>query len=93
MRRRNLFGMFAGGLLALGPAAMMVPAASAQPAPAPNCSVSSVAGTVSTAAAAEGAHLVANPCGLEIVPTPVARAVWDDTQPGQSPVAVEAPRN
>ena len=63
--RRGLFGMFAGGLLAFGSAAIIVPVASAQPAPgpapAPDCSASSVAGTVSTAAASEGAYLTANP--------------------------------
>ncbi|MEW5811089.1 MAG: hemophore-related protein [Actinomycetota bacterium] len=63
--RRGLFGMFAGGLLAFGSAAIIAPVASAQPAPgpapAPDCSASSVAGTVSTAAASEGAFLTANP--------------------------------
>lgn len=63
--RRGLFGMFAGGLLAFGSAAIIAPVASAQPAPgpapAPDCSASSVAGTVSTAAASEGAYLTANP--------------------------------
>ncbi|MCV7071472.1 heme-binding protein [Mycobacterium rufum] len=57
--------MFAGGLLAFGSAAIIAPVASAQPAPgpapAPDCSASSVAGTVSTAAASEGAYLTANP--------------------------------
>jgi hemophore-related protein len=61
--RRGLFGMFAGGLLAFGSAAIIAPVATAQPAPAPNteCSASNVAGTVSTAAASEGAYLTANP--------------------------------
>lgn len=63
--RRGLFGMFAGGLFAFGSAAIIAPVASAQPAPAPapnaDCSASSVAGTVSTAAASEGAYLTANP--------------------------------
>ena len=60
--RRGLFGMFAGGLLAFGTAAIVAPVASAQPAqPAPECSASNVAGTVSTVAASEGAYLAANP--------------------------------
>ncbi|AFM19300.1 hypothetical protein Mycch_4598 [Mycolicibacterium chubuense NBB4] len=63
--RRGLFGMFAGGLLAFGSAAILAPVASAQPAPAPapgpDCSAASVAGTVSAATASEGAYLTANP--------------------------------
>jgi len=61
--RRGLFGLFAGGLLAFGSAAIIAPVANAQPAPvpAPDCTASSVAGTVSTAAASEGAYLTANP--------------------------------
>ena len=63
--RRGLSGMFAGGLLAFGSAAIIAPVANAQPAPAPApapaCTASSVAGTVSTAAASEGAYLTANP--------------------------------
>jgi hemophore-related protein len=61
--RRGLFGMFAGGLLAFGSAAIIAPVANAQPAPvpAPECTASNVAGTVSTAAASEGAYLTANP--------------------------------
>lgn len=61
--RRGLFGMFAGGLLAFGSAAIIAPVANAQPAPAPapgpDCSASSVAGTVSAATASEGAYLKA----------------------------------
>jgi heme-binding protein len=61
--RRGLFGMFAGGLLAFGSAAIIAPVANAQPAPVPGpeCTASNVAGTVSTAAASEGAYLTANP--------------------------------
>lgn len=61
--RRGLFGMFAGGLLAFGTAGIVAPVANSQPAPAPSfdCSASTVAGTVSTAAASEGAYLIANP--------------------------------
>ncbi len=63
--RRGHSGIFAGGLLAFGSAAIIAPVANAQPAPAPApapaCTASSVAGTVSTAAASEGAYLLANP--------------------------------
>ena len=137
--RRSALGMFAGGVLAFGSSAMIAPVAGAQPAPAPDCSAASVAGTVSTATAAEGAYLVANPqtnealteispqtqpeaqtayraffaanpqvkneleaiyqpvgalnsaCGMQITPTPVARAVWNDAQTPQAPEAEQAP--
>jgi hemophore-related protein len=73
--RRGLFGMFAGGLLAFGSAAIIAPVAGAQPDPAPapmpatDCSASAVAGTVSTATASEGAYLVANPQTNEALST------------------------
>ncbi|KWX68823.1 heme-binding protein [Mycobacterium sp. NAZ190054] len=136
--RRGLFGMFAGGLLAFGSAAIVAPVSNAQPA-APDCSASNVAGTVSSVAATEGAYLAANPqtdqalsaiatqpqpeaqaaygaffaqnpqvedqlkaihqpvsalqnqCGVEVVPTPVAEAVSNSTEPGETPSAPEAP--
>ena len=68
---RGLFGMFAGGLLAFGSAAIIAPVATAQPAPAPGpeCTASNVAGTVSTAAASEGAYLTANPQTNEMLTT------------------------
>ncbi|MBX7448247.1 hemophore-related protein [Mycolicibacterium sp. 3033] len=61
--RRGLFGVFAGGLLTFGAVAIIAPVARAEPGPAPtsDCSAASVAGTVSTASAAEGAFLTANP--------------------------------
>lgn len=69
--RRGLFGMFAGGLLAFGSAAIIAPVATAQPAPVPGpeCTASNVAGTVSTAAASEGAYLTANPQTNEMLTT------------------------
>ena len=71
--RRGLFGVFAGGLLAFGSAAIIAPVATAQPAPgpapAPDCTASAVAGTVSTAAAAEGAFLTANSQANEALST------------------------
>lgn len=143
--RRGMFGMFAGGLLVFGSAAIIAPVANAQPGPAPapapapaDCSASSVAGTVSTATASEGAFLTANPqtnealstisaqpaaeaqtayqaffaqnpqveeqlknihqpvsalqtqCGIEVAPTPVARAVWSSENVGaEVPQVVE----
>lgn len=68
---RGLFGMFAGGLLAFGAAAIIAPVANAQPAPAPSpeCTASNVAGTVSAAAASEGAYLTANPQTNEALTT------------------------
>lgn len=139
--RRGLFGVFAGGLLAFGSAAIVVPVANSQPSQpgAPDCSASNVAGTVSSAAAAEGTYLAANPetnealtsisaqsqpetqgayasffaqnpqvqdqlvaihepvsalrsqCGVELIPTPVAQAVWSATEPGETPSAAEVP--
>lgn len=59
--RRGLFGVFAGGLLAFGSAAIVAPVSNAQPETSPDCSAAGVAGTVSTAVAAEGAYLTANP--------------------------------
>jgi hemophore-related protein len=82
--RRGLFGMFAGGMLAFGSAAIVAPVANAQPAPAPapspDCSAASVAGTVSTAAASEGAYLTANPQANEALST-ISAQPNDDAMP------------
>ncbi len=59
--RRGLFGVLAGGVLVFGSAAVLAPAATAQPDPASDCTASSVADTVSAAAASESSYLVANP--------------------------------
>ncbi|MHA0289233.1 hemophore-related protein [Mycobacterium sp. C3-094] len=71
--RRGLFGVFAGGLLTFGAVAIIAPVARAEPAPGPvftsDCSAASVAGTVSTAAASEGAYLTANPQTNEALST------------------------
>lgn len=81
--RRGLFGMFAGSLLAFGSAAIVAPVAGAQPAPGPDCSASSVAGTVSTAAASEGTFLTANPdinealTNISSQPSPEAQAAYN----------------
>jgi hemophore-related protein len=64
--RRGLLGMFAGGLLAFGSAAMVAPIANAQPAPGNDtdsgkCSVSAIATTSSTVSASTSTYLAANP--------------------------------
>lgn len=62
--RRGLYGMFAGGLLAFGSAAIVMPTANAQPAPdteTGNCSVSAIATTSSTVSASTSTYLASNP--------------------------------
>lgn len=63
--RRGLYGMFAGGLLAFGSAAIVAPVANAQPAPSPTqdttCSVSAIANTSSTVSASTSTYLASNP--------------------------------
>jgi hemophore-related protein len=66
--RRGLYGVFAGGLLALGSAAAMTPVAGAEPTPVPapginsdSCSVSAIAQTSSTVSASTSTYLASNP--------------------------------
>jgi hemophore-related protein len=62
--RRGLYGMFAGGLLAFGSAAVIAPIANAQPAPGAetdNCSVSAIASASSTVSASTSTYLASNP--------------------------------
>ena len=61
--RRGLYGMFAGGLLAFGSAAIIAPVANAEPQPAPTdtCSVSGIANTSSTVSASTSTYLKSNP--------------------------------
>ncbi len=56
--RRGLHGMFAGGLLAFGSAAIVLPVANAVP---PNCTQSGIATTASTVSANTAAYLAAHP--------------------------------
>ena len=56
--RRGLYGMFAGGLLAFGSAAIVVPVANAAP---DNCSQSGIATTSSSVSASTAAYLAAHP--------------------------------
>ena len=63
--RRGLYGMFAGGLLAFGSAAIIAPVANAEPAPdtadTDSCSVSAIANTSSTVSASTSTYLQSNP--------------------------------
>lgn len=61
--RRGLYGMFAGGLLAFGSAAIIAPVANAEPdtADTNTCSVSAIANTSSTVSASTSTYLASNP--------------------------------
>ncbi|HJT94398.1 MAG TPA: hemophore-related protein [Mycobacterium sp.] len=61
--RRGLYGMFAGGLLAFGSAAIIAPVANAEPGAADTntCSVSAIANTSSTVSASTSTYLASNP--------------------------------
>ena len=56
--RRGLYGMFAGGLLAFGSAAIVMPVANAAP---DSCSQSGIATTASSVSASTAAYLAAHP--------------------------------
>ncbi len=60
--RRGLYGMFAGGLLAFGSAAIIAPVANAEPGTADTntCSVSAIANTSSTVSASTSTYLASN---------------------------------
>ena len=59
--RRGLYGMFAGGLLAFGSAAIVMPVAGAEPNTATNCTQSGIATTASTVSAGTATYLTAHP--------------------------------
>ena len=61
--RRGLYGMFAGGLLAFGSAAIIAPVANAEPdtAGTNTCTVSGIANTSSTVSASTSTYLASNP--------------------------------
>lgn len=64
--RRGLYGMFAGGLLAFGSAAIVIPVVNAQPAPGPgmepkDCSISTIADTSRTVSESTSTYLASNP--------------------------------
>ncbi|MGV0790323.1 hemophore-related protein [Mycolicibacterium sp. XJ1819] len=80
--RRGLYGMFAGGLLAFGSAAIVVPVASAQPAPsddANTCSVSAIADTSSTVSASTSSYLQSNPDANEALTRITTQSPADTT--------------
>jgi hemophore-related protein len=56
--RRGLYGMFAGGLLAFGSAAILLPVVNAAPDP---CTQSGIATTASSVSASTAAYLAAHP--------------------------------
>jgi hemophore-related protein len=58
--RRGLYGMFAGGLLAFGSAAIVMPVAGAEPDTA-SCTQSGIATTASTVSAGTATYLAAHP--------------------------------
>ena len=59
--RRGLYRMFAGGLLAFGSAAIVIPVATATPAAPDPCSQSGIATTASSVSAGTAAYLAAHP--------------------------------
>jgi hemophore-related protein len=59
--RRGLYGMFAGGLLAFGSAAIVMPVAGAEPNNSTNCTQSGIATTASTVSAGTATYLTAHP--------------------------------
>jgi heme-binding protein len=59
--RRGLYGMFAGGLLAFGSAAIVMPVAGAEPNIPTNCTQSGIATTASTVSAGTATYLTAHP--------------------------------
>jgi hemophore-related protein len=58
--RRGLYGMFAGGLLAFGSAAIVMPVAGAEP-NSSACTQSGIATTASSVSASTAAYLAAHP--------------------------------
>jgi hemophore-related protein len=83
--RRGLYGMFAGGLLAFGSAAIVMPVVNAQPAPGPapepqNCSISTIADTSRTVSESTSTYLAANPAANTALTDIVAKSPADVTQ-------------
>jgi heme-binding protein len=83
--RRGLYGMFAGGLLAFGSAAIVLPVVNAQPAPGPavepmNCSVSTIADTSRMVSESTSTYLAGNPEANDALSTIVEKSPSDVTQ-------------
>ena len=85
--RRGLYGMFAGGLLAFGSAAIVMPVVNAQPAPGPtpgtesqNCSISTIADTSRTVSESTSTYLAANPAANTALTDIVTKSPTEVTQ-------------
>ncbi|MGO4445257.1 hemophore-related protein [Mycobacterium sp. 2YAF39] len=83
--RRGLYGMFAGGLLAFGSAAIVLPVVSAQPAPGPapeppNCSISTIADTSRMVSESTSTYLAGNPAANTALTDIVAKSPNEVTQ-------------
>ena len=83
--RRGLYGMFAGGLLAFGSAAIVMPVVNAEPAPGPgmeprDCSISSIADTSRTVSESTSAYLASNPDANSALTQIVTTSPADVTQ-------------
>jgi hemophore-related protein len=83
--RRGLYGMFAGGLLAFGSAAIVIPVVSAQPAPGPaaesaDCSISAIADTSRTVSQSTSSYLASNPDASNALNQIVTTSPADVTQ-------------
>lgn len=83
--RRGLYGMFAGGLLAFGSAAIVIPVVNAQPVPGPgmepkDCSISTIADTSRTVSESTGQYLASNPDASNALTQIVTTSPADVTQ-------------
>lgn len=84
--RRGLYGMFAGGLLAFGSAAIIAPVANAQPATdtpgtdSSSCSVSAIAHTSSAVSASTSSYLASNPDANDALTEITTQSPADTTQ-------------
>ena len=81
--RRGLYGMFAGGLLAFGSAAIVMPVVNAQPAPGTetqDCSVSKIADTSRTVSESTSTYLAGNPEANDALTDIVTSSPADVTQ-------------
>src|SRR6478735_3598044 len=81
--RRGLYGMFAGGLLAFGSAAIVIPVVNAQPGPGmetKNCSISTIADTSRTVSESTSSYLASNPEANDALTRIVETSPADVTQ-------------
>ena len=82
--RRGLYGMFAGGLLAFGSAAIIAPVANAEPVnpgmDSGACSVDAIANTSSTVSASTSTYLASNPAANDALSDIVTQSPTEVTQ-------------